>query len=60
MMGELKKCPFCGCSATVLATQIYSENILYLVVCDVCGGRTRGFHGSKGAIEAWNRRVDNE
>ena len=58
-MSELKPCPFCGCSATVLAKQIYSEKILFVVACDVCGGKTRGFHGSKEAIEAWNRRVDN-
>ena len=53
-MAELKPCPFCGGSASVLKV----DNTWYEVRCDNCPcnvGRL-WFYTRKDATKAWNRR----
>lgn len=58
-MDKLKPCPFCGGGATV--SKVYSINE-YAIICNDCGAIFYPFCATseKSAIEAWNRRVDND
>ena len=63
-MTELKSCPFCGGKAKI---KFYNGDIAirkYEVGCNQtlcpCRPRTRLYSEVDEAIEAWNRRVDNE
>lgn len=63
-MGELKPCPFCGGEGEVVATKAFEwcDNV-YIVRCasDYCKVNPSVTSiEKKEAIEAWNRRVDNE
>ena len=56
-MSKLKPCPFCGGSA-----ELQEDMWPRFVYCTVCNARTKnmpqfGDEGSKAAVEAWNRRV---
>ena len=53
-MSEIKNCPFCGGEAEIGAPSGF-ENA-YIVICSLCGVKTRFFRDSGGAIAAWNRR----
>jgi Lar family restriction alleviation protein len=54
-MSELKPCPFCGGEAHL---HIHDR---YGVECDVCGmGLGCIMPTKEQAIEAWNRRADND
>lgn len=53
-MAELKPCPFCGGEAKVSCGSNYCE-----VYCIKCFGRVEQ-NGIDEAIEAWERRVENE
>ena len=58
MATELKPCPFCGGTVSVVKV----NNIWYRVCCDDCPcemGRY-WFHSRAEAIEAWNRRAEDE
>ena len=55
-MSELKPCPFCGGKAKVIKTY---EGMRW-VVCDDCLCETDLFNTDVKAINAWNRRADNE
>lgn len=66
-MNELKSCPFCGGKAEThecaeleneVARLIYSGQIG--VHCTVCRVATLPYPNEKEAIEAWNRRTQNE
>lgn len=53
---KLKPCPFCGDEA---ATQSFYKN--HCVYCSGCGASTLRYYPTKeDAIEAWNRRVNDE
>ena len=55
-MTELKPCPFCGGTATILKI----DNVWYEVHCDNCPcnvGRC-WFPKREEAIAAWNRRAE--
>ena len=56
---ELKKCPFCGCTAVALYSRdIDSPKKRYFVACSVCGVETpRIYRTHESAVEAWNRRA---
>lgn len=61
----LRKCPFCGGEARLIRNarrKIYGKDeyrVGVVACCDVCEARM--FYGSeKLAIEAWNRRAENE
>ena len=57
--GKLKPCPLCG-SLAYLTTDSETET-LYGVNCIMCACNLRPeFKHGYEAIEAWNRRADNE
>ena len=64
-MAELKPCPFCGGAAMRMNCDGKGQPIAkwleihYVVRCLKCGIRTNTYQTKKGAINAWNRRVDN-
>ena len=60
-MIELKPCPFCGGEA-ILFADTFDDGKIFVVNahCDSCGATGNDFHDEKQAIEAWNRRVENE
>ena len=67
---ELKPCPFCGHSAIVVCNKYRHDQFLFSVQCgntkseglDLCPVIPQTYeHDNKAdAIDAWNRRVDNE
>lgn len=63
---ELKPCPFCGGEAEIVGHYIKGvpNNYQYFVRCKRCKARPTlyGFNFKKKekAIEAWNRRVDDD
>lgn len=69
-MTDLKPCPFCGRNHGLLVTSIHRLDDVKIeqwsVYCDASGGKcgcgaSCGYHASKEeAIEAWNRRANNE
>lgn len=65
-MDKLKPCPFCGGEAQLIKNE-YGDNTGYaFVICQDCGNRAKKFSKSldfcavEEAIEAWNRRADND
>ena len=59
-MSELKPCPFCGNSRLgATYTAVFGCPERYQIICTECSGRMER-STSRKAIEAWNRRVDNE
>ena len=62
-MTELKPCPFCGgeaemCEDSITAFGKYRK--LYVVVCKNLCVKTRQWYSEEQAIEAWNRRANND
>ena len=70
MIEKLKPCPFCGGEARVtdvIPPRLYTKDVAYCVYCSSCdllfgfdmdyGGE---FATEAEAIEAWNRRSNNE
>lgn len=58
-MAELKSCPFCGEKAVVEMDEGWYWE--WNVYCSECGIHfPNHFETKEEAIEAWNRRVDNE
>ena len=51
---ELKPCPFCGGEAEIQGEDYFWSE------CKYCSAETMGNWDVAEAIEAWNRRVDNE
>ena len=60
-MSELKPCPFCGGEGCVQEHVFIGLTSTFGVVCLDCCCETRQFYYTKeDAIEAWNRRADDE
>ena len=63
-MAELKPCPFCGGEAYIDREDCYGvQDDYYMVHCEKCSlqfGFCSMFESEEEAIEAWNRRADNE
>lgn len=54
---ELKRCPFCGNTATVEEVRDYDGSMVWEVSCDACSNAIDwSFETEAEAIEAWNRR----
>lgn len=68
MTNKLKPCPFCGCKALIKYDFLQVGNKLvkgYYITCpstpfDCCSPKTWTFRYKKEAIEAWNRRTEEE
>ena len=57
----LKRCPFCGGTATVAEVIDCDGSMFWEVSCDDCPGAMNwSFETEDKAIEAWNRRADEE
>ena len=68
-MAELKPCPFCGSEAKILKAKANASGtrFAFWVQCTnteleecVCAPFTRDYETEKGAVEAWNRRAEND
>lgn len=58
---ELKPCPFCGWNASYSYTlPLFNEDLRYQVICIGCNASTSQKLTMDDAIEAWNRRVNDE
>ena len=62
---ELKPCPFCGGEAKYFRTQtlngpMHKVRCTNFSGCQVRELQTKSFNKKEQAIEAWNRRSDNE
>ena len=53
---KIKRCPFCGGDGKVW---IYDYDG-WIIGCENCGTRTEIYDTEEEAIEAWNRRVEDE
>ena len=62
MSEKLKPCPFCGGEAALQYGRFYGNEFYkdYFCFCDECEASTTYFPTVAEAIEAWNRRVNNE
>ena len=58
-MDRLKPCPFCGGKDSGMLTTSY-DGYWFAVFCENCMAQTRKCRQEKDAIEAWNRRADND
>ena len=56
---ELKPCPFCGGSAFIPKSEDGGD-LLPWVACIECGVETDCYETVEKAIEAWNRRMQDE
>jgi len=59
-MSELKPCPFCGCSAKVYSAESWNEGGCFWVGCFWCHADTDFYSTEAKAIEAWNRRANDD
>lgn len=65
MNSELKPCPFCGKNELTMGRSFVSGNKgkyknQYYIVCSICDSKGPNWHTEKGAVNAWNRRVNDE
>lgn len=58
-MAELQPCPFCGGVAFVFKRNDHGF-VTFSVVCKTCHAGTNGKVKESFAIEAWNRRANND
>ncbi len=56
-MIKLKPCPFCGSVAITLEKVNFGET---QVCCTNCGAKADSYLYEKSAIDAWNRRMNND
>lgn len=63
-MSDLKPCPFCGEKADLICVPSYFKQGLsstgWLVKCLSCYVHQMPYRSDHDAIEAWNRRANNE
>ena len=57
-MSELKPCPFCGYEEMVVSPTGYHG--AYIAYCIRCHASTGDYDTKVEAIEAWNRRANDE
>ena len=59
-MVNLKPCPFCG--SENVRVRDYSDPMIYyyFVICKECKSKSGNFGIKEKAIEAWNRRAEDE
>lgn len=57
-MGKLKKCPFCGREAILYKSFDYVDK--HRIECTNCDIHTPAYITKEKAVEAWNRRTDND
>lgn len=66
MKDKLKSCPFCGGKAQIveehsgLGCTTYHIQCQNKIECPLHYARTKRFYKKSEAVEAWNRRVENE
>ena len=59
-MNELKPCPFCGGTATIMKVEIPEMRVFWRVECSDCGASTwYRMMKREYAVRAWNRRTEN-
>lgn len=59
-MVELKPCK-CGCTDSWVVWKVISQTaVSYYVDCEACGETTEVYRTEQEAIEAWNRKADND
>lgn len=58
MCYEIKKCPFCGSSASIQDCSYSGSDPMWSIMCDnlMCFAYTEPFKTKQGAIETWNKR----
>lgn len=61
-MAILKPCPFCGNTNPVIQKRryVWQSKAIYTVQCNKCYARMVSLDSIYMAINAWNRRVDND
>lgn len=61
-MAKPKRCPFCGGEVYIAEEWADAVSSFFTFCCDACGMYcTQNYHVSKAeAIEAWNRRIDDD
>ena len=62
-MVEIKKCPFCGSDEVgcwVCSSTFPNGKNPHYVRCDNCGATTDMFCSEEEALDAWNRRAEND
>ena len=60
---ELKPCPFCGAGEMVAKKEnedVYHNGWYYKIICRSCYATGGQYPTFERAIEAWNRRVNND
>ena len=58
---ELKPCPFCGYSNTIVKIHILSRRLpWWYLECDNCHWRSKTKLLKKRAVKAWNRRANDD
>ena len=62
MKNELKPCPFCGSDDIDYGIMSGTMKGFDYIQCQNCGAEVRSINNGKyiEAIEAWNRRADND
>lgn len=62
-LNELKPCPFCGSKPQITENKLNLRSILYGVICvgDEHHSVSVGyFQSEEEAVNAWNRRINND
>ena len=57
MTEKLKPCPFCGSNVILIHS---TKEMIYQIRCGRCGSNSSYFINKYHAINAWNRRVNND
>ena len=58
---ELKPCPFCGGKSELWESKASNGYLYgYAIRCVICKSRTKIYNEIEYAMDAWNRRADNE
>lgn len=59
-MLELKQCPFCGGEAKIGYEKYWQPRVSRRIICTKCYSSSGWYSTEEEAIEAWNRRNNNE